>query len=72
MYLHREGGLPPPTEPVMTADQIAGIKKAIADCDRYVAIESPRSADLRPADVAELLAWYITQRAKLQDMLAAA
>ena len=56
----------------MTADQIAGIKKAIADCDRYIAIESPRSADLRPADVAELLKWYIAQRAKLQAMLATA
>ena len=48
------------------------IKKAIADCDRYIAIESPRSADLRPADIAELLQWYIAQRAKLQSMLSAA
>ena len=56
----------------MTTDQVARLKKAIADCDRYIAIESPRSADLRPADIAELLEWYIAQRAKLQAMLAAA
>lgn len=60
------------SQPVMTADQIARIKKAIADCDCYIAIESPRSADLRPAEITELLNWYINHRAKLQAMLSAA
>lgn len=45
---------------------------AIAECDRYIAKEGARSADLRPADVQELLNWYHRHRAKLVAMLAPA
>ena len=47
----------------------ARIRQAIAECDLFISKESPRSADLRPADVAKLLAYYITHRAKLVEML---
>lgn len=54
----------------MTTAQTAQIKKAIAECNRYIAIESPRSPDLCPAETAELLAFYISHKAKLEAMLA--
>lgn len=47
------------------------ILDAIADCDRYIAKESARSADLRPVKIQELLDWYIGHRAKLVVMLEA-
>lgn len=56
----------------MTTQQIRSIQGAIADCNRYIALEGARSADLRPADIAKLLDWYIAHRAKLLAMLAAA
>ena len=56
----------------MTKQQIKSVQGAIADCNRYIAKEEPRSADLRPADVAELLAFYKSHRAKLIEMLRAA
>lgn len=55
----------------MTPYQISSIRSAIADCNRFIDRESARRADLRPADVAELLAWYIGHRAKLAAMLEA-
>lgn len=48
------------------------ITQAIADCNRYIALEGARSADLRPADIQKLLDWYIAHRAKLLLMLEAA
>jgi hypothetical protein len=56
----------------MTTQQIRSIQSAIADCNRYIALEGARSADLRPAEIAKLLGWYIAHRAKLLAMLAAA
>lgn len=53
----------------MTADQINKIRSAIADCNSYIAKESARSEDLRPAETAKLLQWYIEHRAKLLKML---
>ena len=48
------------------------IQAAIDGCNRYIAKESARSADLRPVDIAKLLDWYIAHRAKLFAMLEAA
>jgi hypothetical protein len=45
------------------------ITQAIAECDRYIALEGSRSADLRPADTQKLLEWYISHRAKLAASL---
>jgi len=56
----------------MTQQQISSIRSAIADCNRYIAKESARDADLRPAETAKLLDWYIAHRAKLLAMLATA
>ena len=55
----------------MTKQQTSSILSAIADCDRYIAKESPRAADLRPAEITKMLAWYVAHRAKLVAMLAA-
>ena len=49
-----------------TPDLIRDLKRAIRDCDRYINIEGPRAADVRPPEVARLLAFYIDHRAKLQ------
>jgi hypothetical protein len=57
------------TTPTLSADRRQRIATAIAECDRYIAKESPRAADLRPADVADRLAYYIAHRAKLVAML---
>lgn len=56
----------------MTNQQKTSIQAAIADCNRYIAKEGARSADLRPAQVAKLLDWYIAHRAKLLAMLESA
>lgn len=53
------------TEPKMTKETIRKILEAIAECDRYIALEGKRSADLRPADVAKTLAFYHQHRANL-------
>ena len=55
----------------MNKQRTASIISAIAECDRYIAKESPRAADLRPAGITQLLASYIAHRAKLVAMLAA-
>ena len=49
----------------------ARIRQAIIECDNYIAKESPRAADLRPPEVAQLLAFYIAHREKLLAMEAA-
>lgn len=48
------------------------IREAIADCNRYIAKEEARAADLRPVEIAKLLEWYKAHRAKLLGMLEAA
>jgi hypothetical protein len=53
-----------------TLYEITKIKQAISECDRYIAKESPRREDLRPQEIKELLAFYISHRAKLQAMIA--
>ena len=53
----------------LTAEQARRIVEAIQECDRYIAIESPRSEDLRPQEIKNLLASYIAHRAKLQAMI---
>lgn len=45
------------------------ILQAIAECDRYIAKEQPRRDDLRPQEIKDLLAFYISHRAKLETML---
>jgi hypothetical protein len=56
----------------MTKETSRKILEAIRECDRFIAIESPRSADLRPADVAKTLEFYRAHKAKLLSMLEAA
>ena len=56
---------------MLTSEQTRRIVEAIAECDRFIALESPRAADLRPADIAKTLAHYIAHRARLVAMLAA-
>ena len=46
------------------------VLQAIKECDRYIANEQARSEDLRPQETKDLLAKYISHRAKLQAMLA--
>jgi hypothetical protein len=53
----------------LTAQDIPNIKSAIASCDRFIALESPRCEELRPADVAETLRKYIAHRANLIQWL---
>jgi hypothetical protein len=54
-----------PTTPALLSD----IERAIRACDRFINIEGPRSADLRPPDVAKDLAFYMDYRAALQSTL---
>ena len=51
-------------------EQIRKIRQAVQECDRYIAIEGPRAADLRPAKIAVQLAFYIQHRADLMEVLA--
>lgn len=53
----------------ITEQQAQSIRQAITDCDRYIAIESPRSEDLRPQEIKDLLAYYVSHRAKLLAMI---
>jgi hypothetical protein len=55
----------------MTAtEQIRRITAALAECNRFIAIESARSADLRPAETPQLLNCYLAQRNNLQSQMA--
>jgi hypothetical protein len=54
----------------LTKEKTRRILEAIADCDRYIAKEEPRRADLRPADVAKHLEFCKAHKAKLIGMLA--
>lgn len=48
-----------------TSNEGRRILSAIADCDRFIAKESPRRADLRPADIQKTLDFYVAHRARL-------
>jgi hypothetical protein len=52
-------------EQVMDNQTRLKIKRAIADCDTYIAKESLRADDLRPLETQKLLEWYIAHREKL-------
>lgn len=53
----------------MDANRRRKIIESIAECDRYIAREEARSADLRPPEIAQRLEWYKTHREKLIRML---
>lgn len=53
----------------MTNEQARRIIEAIAECQRFIDKEEPRSADLRPADVQKTLDFYKKHMTKLQLML---
>ena len=53
-----------------TPTQIERIEQSIAECDRYIAKEEPRASDLRPPEIAKLLAFYKEHRANLVKMIA--
>lgn len=53
----------------MTPEYVRRVKEAIAECDRYISLESPRSADLRPPEIAKRLEFYINHRAKLVTLI---
>lgn len=55
----------------MNASQALRTERAIAECDRYIALEGARAADLRPANVQATLDSYIAHRAKLAQQLTA-
>lgn len=55
---------------MLTTEQKRRINQAIAKCDAFIAKEEPRSADLRPAAVAQHLEFCKAHRAKLQNALA--
>lgn len=48
------------------------IRAAIADCERYIAKEGPRAADLRPPEVQQRLDGYIVHRDMLKSVEAEA
>lgn len=56
----------------MTKETSRKILQAISECDRFIAIEEKRSADLRPAKVAQHLEFCHKHKAKLIKMLEAA
>ena len=53
------------------AEQIRKLTAALAECNRFIAIESAKSADLRPAETQQLLDWYMAQRDRLQSQMVA-
>lgn len=54
-----------------TKETTRRVLEAIAECDRYIAKEEPRAADLRPVEIVKLLAFYKAHRAKLVAMVGA-
>jgi hypothetical protein len=53
----------------LTTEQARRIRDAIADCDRFIAKEDPRRADLRPADIQKHLDFCKSHKVKLMGML---
>ena len=56
---------------MLTKDKTRRVLEAIAECDRYIAKEEPRAADLRPEWAAKHLDFCKAHKAKLEAMLAA-
>lgn len=56
----------------LSREQVKRALDAIADCDRFIAKEEPRRADLRPAAVAQHLEFCKQHKLKLIAMLASA
>lgn len=54
-----------------TAEQIRRLTTALVQCNRFIAIESAKSADLRPAETQQLLDCYLVHRDRLQSQMAA-
>lgn len=55
----------------LTKTQTSRILEAMAECDRFIAKEEPRAADLRPAKVAQHLEFCKIHKTRLQHMLEA-
>ena len=53
----------------MTADSIARIQHAIAECDLFIVKEQARSEATRPGHAQETLNFYLRHRARLVEML---
>ena len=53
----------------LTTEQARRIRDAIVDCDRFIAKEDPRRADLRPADIQKHLDFCKSHKAKLVTAL---
>lgn len=53
----------------MSPEKERRIKEAIAECERFIAKEGPRAADLRPANVQQMLDHAYSHKAKLESML---
>lgn len=54
---------------MLTKNEKRTIIESIAECDRYIALEGSRSADLRPPEIARKLENYISHKKKLENML---
>jgi hypothetical protein len=54
-----------------TAEQIRKLTAALAECNRFIVIESAYSADLRPAEIQQLLDWYMAESDRLQSQMVA-
>jgi hypothetical protein len=54
---------------VLTPEQVRKIQASIVECNRFIAKEYGRAADLRPASVAFLLHRYKVHRLELTAML---
>ena len=54
-----------------TAEQIRKLTAALVQCNRFIAIESAKSADLRPAETQQLLDCYLAHRDRLQSQMVA-
>lgn len=55
---------------MLNANQLSRIKIALRETERYIALEGPRAADLRPPATQRLLDKYLAHRDVLQDYLA--
>lgn len=58
--------LPRPFSPVY----LQRVREAVAECDRYIALEGPRDPSLRPPEAVELLEKTKAHRARLLAILA--
>ena len=57
------------TKPTANTTPTQRIIQAIEECDRFIAKESSRRADLRPTDMQQHLDFCISHRKKLQALL---